>query len=260
MNMDKEQLIEQIKDIKSVDDERIFMVYQPIYNVKTKEFDRAESLMRMKIGDELIYPDEFMPIIEKLGLIHNFSKIAVSKTCDDLIEMLEAGLKIQKVSINFSFEELKNEGFVQEITNIIASKNIDLSFFAFEFTETTNAENEIIKKNLVKLKDKNISLYLDDFGKGFSNLDRLLSYPFEIIKVDKYITLKASKEPKELDFIVKLTAGLDKAGYGLLFEGVETDEVEEFCVDRGKATFLQGYYYSKPKEKKDVKKYFVKRF
>ena len=224
------------------------LVYcQPVYNVKENRYDTAEALMRLTLKDVgLVFPDQFIPLAEENNLIHTLSLIILNKTCKVLSELLEEGYIINRVSINFSMLEVREENFCNDILRVIENNDIPHERIAIELTESRNLEEfELVKTRIDTLKGYGIKFYLDDFGTGYSNIERIMELPFDIIKFDRSLVIEASKSENS-EFMVNTFADMFyKLKYRVLYEGIENDSDEARCI-RMRAQYLQGYKYSRP--------------
>ena len=106
-------------------------------------------------------------------------------------------------------------------------------------------KKQAIEKTILKLKHYGIQVFLDDFGTEYSNFDRILYWPVDVIKVDKHLTWSMRENDSVQSVIKGIISSLSKAGYKILFEGVETEEDLEKCKQM-EASYLQGFHYSKP--------------
>lgn len=243
-------ILDVLKDIdkeKNFNDKRVLVYCQPVKNVNTGTFDTAEALMRLKI-DELgvLTPDKFIWLAESENLIHSLSMIILNKTCKAIYDLREKGYEINRVSVNFSPLELRHKHFVSDVIDIIDTIGISHDSVAIEVTENVNdTDYDTMALRIKQLQAENICFYLDDFGTGYNNFDRMLSLNLNVLKFDRSLLLYAMKN-KEKNFILEHFAYMfKKLGYLVLFEGIETKEQEEFCMN-SHADYLQGYLYSKP--------------
>ncbi|MBQ7707976.1 MAG: EAL domain-containing protein [Lachnospiraceae bacterium] len=104
--------------------------------------------------------------------------------------------------------------------------------------------SEIVNENIEKIVEYGITLSLDDYGSGYSNLDYINHMPFHIIKIDKYIVWDAFENIKAgitLDYTIRM---LNALSYRIVAEGVETKEQKEHLANIG-CHYMQGWYYSK---------------
>ncbi len=245
----KQFVLSELEDIASLgdlDDPRVVPYCQPVYNVKAKEYDTAEALMRLKLNDKMYYPDYFIPLAEEHNYIHSLSMIILNKTCKMIKGFLEEGKKIERISVNFSMLEVRDDDFDKDILEVISNNNIPYSMIAIELTESQNEEEfELVKNCIEELKGYGIKFYLDDFGTGYSNFDRIMELPFDIIKFDRSLVIESAKD-EESAYMVDTFAGMFKTlKYRVLYEGVENETDENRCI-KMHAEFLQGYKYSRP--------------
>lgn len=107
------------------------------------------------------------------------------------------------------------------------------------------------------LKEQGLTVYLDDVGTGYSNLDRIVLYDVDVVKFDRFFLLEAEKNAKVIHMIKHLSEAFKDLNYKLLYEGVETEENEKLCLECG-ADYIQGFKYSKPIPFEKLKDFFEK--
>jgi len=245
-----EYILNELHDINNkneLDDKRVLVYCQPVYNVRTKKYDTAEALMRLNLENEgIIYPDKFIPIAEENDLIHTLTLIILNKVCAQVKNLIKERYVIERISVNFSILDVTCESFTDDVGRVIAKNGIPFDKIAIEVTESkTDKEFNAIRNKINELKGTGIKFYLDDFGTGYSNFERIMELPFDIIKFDRTLVVEAEKN-KNADYMVRNFSNLfTDLKYSILFEGVETDDQEKLCVEMG-ANYIQGYKHSKP--------------
>lgn len=88
-----------------------------------------------------------------------------------------------------------------------------------EITETAaNTTQDVVEENIRALSEQGIAFSLDDYGTGYSNLSRIISLPFRIVKIDKSMTDKVfdSKIRAILKYNIRL---LKEIGMEIVVEG-----------------------------------------
>lgn len=233
-----------IATVYDLDDKRILAYCQPIKD-SNGVFTSAEALMRLELKDfGIVFPDEFIPVVEGLGVIHEFSMIILSKVCKYLHNMHNT--QIKRISVNFSVMELNGNNFLRDFERVVNLNNIKFEMVGVEFTESTGDFDLFRFKQVVShLKSLGCSVYLDDFGTGYSNYDRLLGLGISVVKFDRSLLVLASKDAKAESMLYTFTKVFKRMGIAVLFEGVE-NEYHEDLSKRGGVDYLQGYKYSKP--------------
>ena len=236
---------------KLIDDciasDRVLVYLQPIYSTKEKRFVSAEALCRLlDENGNIIPPSSFISIAEKNGIINKLDEIVFDKVCKFIAknDMDELGLKY--IETNLSVVQLSDYELANKYLEIIERNKIDTKYINLEITETAGIEQiNSLMDNLQKLKSNGISLSLDDYGTGYSNLNYVVSMPVQIIKFDKKMTdeyFAGSKAKFVMDYSIRMFKAMDLK---IVSEGVETklqlDSLAELGVD-----YIQGYYFSKP--------------
>ena len=257
-----EQVLEALEDIfkkHDLDDERVLAYCQPVFNIKTGKYDTAEALMRLKLPDiGMVFPDQFIPIAEEHGFIHVLTEIILKKTCDEISRLITDGYDVNRISVNVSVLELRDEEFIHDIDRIIDDSKIPNEKVAIEITESQNDSDFLLMKNKIEeLKDRGIKLYLDDFGTGYSNMERIMELPFDIIKFDRSLVIASDTDERSEKMVGSLASMFTELNFSVLYEGVENDLDEKRCINMS-ASYLQGYKYSRPIPINELNRFFSK--
>lgn len=239
--------LEDITKKRDLDDERVLVYCQPVFNIITGTYDTAEALMRLKLPETgLVFPDKFIPIAEKYGLIHQLSLTILNKTCREIHDLIAEGYILNRISVNFSTLDLRQEYFSEEVQDIIIRNDIPYEKIAIEMTESrSELEFNRLKAQVTDLQGLGIKFYLDDFGTGYSNFERIMEIPFDIIKFDRSLLIESVKNDSSKYMVSTFASMFNDLNYSVLFEGVEDERDEEHCRNMC-AKYLQGYKYSKP--------------
>lgn len=255
-------ILDQLKDIgakKDMNDPRVLVYCQPVLNTRTGYYDTAEALMRLKLPEAgMVFPDQFIPLAEKYGMIHTLSLIILTKTCAEIKSLLNEGYNVKRISVNFSMIDVREPAFAQQVKGIVSIIGIPFEKIAIEITESQNEKDFLlVKEKLNELKDSGIKFYLDDFGTGYSSFERIMELPFDIIKFDRSLTVASGSDVKVETMVSYLAHMFTDMNYSVLYEGIEDNEDEDRCVKMF-ARYLQGYKYSKPIPIEKLRDYFVK--
>ncbi|MCM1505692.1 MAG: EAL domain-containing protein [Ruminococcus flavefaciens] len=243
-------ILSQLEDIvlkKDLNDERILVYCQPVFNLLTNSYDTAEALMRLKLNETgLVFPDQFIPLAEQYNMIHTLSMIILNKTCRAIHDIICENYEINRISVNFSALDIKYDTFCQEVQDIIEQNEIPYDKIAVEITESRcEADFNVMRQKVTQLQQLGIKFYLDDFGTGYSNFERIMEIPFNIIKFDRSMLIESVKNDSSKFMVSTFASMFNELNYAVLFEGVENDYDETHCVNMN-AKYLQGYKYSKP--------------
>ncbi len=230
--------------------------FQPIYNIAKKKFTAAEALLRIKDhkGD-VIMPGRFIPIAEESGLIVPLGREVFRQVCELLAEGEVQKLGIKTLTVNLSMVQFSDEQpakFVQEMT---AEYGIDPSQVEFEITETADsALQQNVLKNMETLIDAGFNFALDDFGTGRSNLDYFVVMPISVIKFDYRFTHWYFDNERSREVMIGTMELIKRMGLPIVMEGVETKEELDAMTKLG-ASYIQGFYFTKPLPKDEFLNY-----
>jgi len=251
---DRESIYELISS--SLQANRFFLCYQPIYDATGTNPCAAEALLRMRDENgRIISPGVFIPAAEENGSIIQVTWMVLGKVCSFISSHQKENLP--PISINFSAQQFAEHDMCSIIRRYLDHYHVKPSQIKIEITERVFTEiNELLLKNIHGLQEMGVGLYLDDFGTGYSNLASVLNYPIEVVKVDKSL-LAEDENSKANDLLQALVSGLKHLDVQVLIEGVETSEQSHRMMDIG-VDRMQGFYYARPMEEKDFLTHMAK--
>lgn len=240
-----ERVIVDIRNKDDLDDPRVIVYVQPIYDVIQDNYHNAEALMRLNVEGKIIAPDIFIPLAEKVGCIHALTRIILNKVCKKIYEIQDYYI-FDAVSVNVSLSEFMDYCLHDELMEIIDRNGIPYNKIRLEMTESmTSDEIEAISHNMKEFNAKGVHFYLDDFGTGYSNLERIVSLPFRTIKFDKSLLYKSMDDPILLRLIQNMVDVFKSHGLIVLVEGVENQKQAELSIKLG-FEYIQGFNYAAP--------------
>ena len=232
---------------KEIDNNRFFLEYQPVLDAKTRKIIGAEVLSRLNSEtDGILTPGSFLSAVDSVGINEKFDYYIFEKNCK-WISNNKTQREAYKYTINFSRSTLSEPAFAEKIINIANKYDLKLSCLAVEILEDKNLTGEAraqMINNLSQLKEKGVSILLDDFGSGYTTFGDLQNLDISIVKIDRAIT---QNSVTETGFIIlkNIIRTSQDIGFKTLCEGIETKEQEEAAIKAG-CDLLQGFYYYKP--------------
>ena len=227
----------------AIENDGFYMVYQPKVDVRTLKLCGYEALIRMK--DSKIGPGQFIPIAEKKGWIWRIGRISTEMVVSQLAKWRDEGHTLYPVSINYSSNQLSDEGYVEFLEQLLKKHRIDPKYVEIEITEGVLLKQTIQANDLFKsFNGLGIRLLMDDFGTGYSSLGYLTFIPVDVVKLDKSFVDNYLVEGKSsfINDVIRLVHDLNKE---MTVEGVEEKWQYMRLKDFGADT-IQGYYFSKP--------------
>ena len=216
--------------------------YQPVYALPACEVDYYEALARIRWRDELILPDAFLPVVGSRRLEAEFD-LAVLKQVD--ADLASGELPVGcGVSINLSAQSLLRPEIVSQLMEL--SRYSEHHALILEITETSLITQIMeARTHLELLRTAHFRIAMDDFGTGYSPLRYLVDLPVDVIKFDISLVKKLQEKDRASRVVADFARMMADAGYELVAEGVENEEVLKRVRELGFA-HVQGYLLGHP--------------
>ena len=232
---------------RAIEDKKLRVWYQPIWSTEHRRTVAAEALLR--IDDEVfrsISPEVYIPIAEKSGLIRDIGMFVFSECCRFLQEHPAETKDLAYIELNLSIYQFVYDDLAKAFEQIRGGVGIPASRINIEITETASEQAVAgVAEGMEKLRRLGYTFSLDDFGSGYSNLNRLIAGDFVNVKIDKPLLWEADKNPNTRRLLESLTHIIRGLGYNVIQEGVETQAQLERVTASG-GNMIQGYYFSRP--------------
>jgi EAL domain-containing protein (putative c-di-GMP-specific phosphodiesterase class I)/GGDEF domain-containing protein len=229
--------------------EKIRLVYQPVYSIKDKRFLYADAMMILRTeGVGKIPQSELVRVAEQNAQMHELGMLALSTLCEHIkrLQLVERG--IEQVQIRLTGMQCMQSDLPQQVMGTLEAWDIPPERICFEITESAALHSpEMMSLNMRILSAQGISFALDDYGSGYTDFNYIMQLPFSIIKLDKKI-IKAGFESKRGRVVLESTVELlRRLKRRIVAEGVETEEQAAVLAWLG-CDYLQGYYLARPAE------------
>lgn len=224
------------------------LVFQPVKCLKYNHIERYEALVRMKdISGELITPNHFIPVAERMGLIHDIDIWVVNKAIE-ILETQKAAGKTFYFNINLSSHAFRDPGLIPLVQSKLQNNTIDASQITFEITETAAVTNyELCRDMLVQLRTLGCRVALDDFGSGFNSFNHLKQLPVDYLKIDGGFISNLVNDPVDQTLVRSIAEISKKLGKKTVAEFVTSENIIELLKSYG-IDYAQGYYIGKPQD------------
>lgn len=221
--------------------------YQPIMGSFSGKVAGVEALSRWNDPEHgFLMPEKYIAPLEDAGLLYKLDLHVVEKVCQAITEAKAKGRTVVPVSVNLSAHDLRMPDLHRTINSLLESHGLTPRMLTIEITEGALVGGEgkgIVRKSLRRFHDDGFEVWLDDFGSGYSSLNVLQDFDFDLLKIDMRFMSGTNDNTREI-----LTDVVDmgkRIGMKTLAEGVETQEQRDFLYRIG-CSLMQGYLYSKP--------------
>ncbi len=232
---------------EALDKEEFVLFYQPKVNFISGEITGAEALVRWNDPRRgLVSPAQFIPVMEETGLISELGHWVLRQAIEDYLRWRNTGLSAVRVAVNVSQLQLRNRGFIAEISGAIGIDAQAPAGLELEITESVVMEN--VKHSIAILQSiraMGVGVAIDDFGTGFSSLSLLSKLPVDTLKIDRSFVVDMTGAPEGLALVSTIINLAHSMKLKVVAEGVETEEQSRLLRLLG-CDEMQGYLFSKP--------------
>ncbi|MES2904078.1 MAG: EAL domain-containing protein [Pseudomonadota bacterium] len=228
----------------ALEENRLSLAYQPIVDASTGTLVGREALLRWNHPTRgAIPPDQFIPIIEDAGLIHQIGDWVIREACREAASWSPA----IRVAVNVSAAQLSGSGLAETVLGALAATGLSPERLELEVTESIFLGDDLATlASLERLRGLGARLVLDDFGKGYSSFGYLSRAQFAKIKIEQMFVRGAADGERDclaiVQAIIALARGLD---IETTAEGVETEGQAAKMIAMG-CDELQGYHFGRP--------------
>lgn len=231
--------------VRSLGPDTVICVYQPVMEVASGKIVGLEVLARWRdIDGQQVFPDQFLPIVQKRCLTRRFTEIVIAKAKAELAVHLPEQCQLQ-VAFNIFPRDYSYE-FLFPLLGERSPGALHPRFdYALEIVETDSFDVASVKKEMTMLRRHGIRTFIDDFGVGFSNIGTLAELPLDGVKLDRSFAMAADGSlfanmlPRALELI-------GSAGHRVVVEGIETRQRLESLSTSPHVEFAQGYFIGRP--------------
>jgi diguanylate cyclase (GGDEF)-like protein len=227
---------------QAIEKNQLSLVYQPIIDANDCQIVSFEALLRWRLNDEMIPPDEFISIAEQYGLIRKIGQWVLEQACQT------ASTWTQRhpiaICVNVSVAQLEDDDFVEIVTTALQNSQLAPELLHIEMTESVfTSDISLLAEQIKALQDIGIKVSIDDFGTGYSSLSIMQDLAVNIVKIDRSFVQRIDTNGYAI-----ITAVMHMAralNYSVVAEGIETQKQMQILRSLG-VDYLQGYYFAKP--------------
>ena len=244
--------IDESRLVSAIDDDEFLLHYQPILRVDSGELIGVEALLRWQepgaTNTGMLFPHDFLPLLEKSGLIVPVGRWVIEETCRQAVAWSEAHPTLPPlfVTCNVGARQLAMPDFADTVLEAISVTGIPARQLCLDITEHTLRYNgDGTWSALRRLKEAGVKLGLDDFGIGASSLTALRELNVDILRIDRtFITGLA--DSAENQAIVRHVSNLAHELHMVtVAEGIESEEQAAVLPELG-VDLAQGFLYGRP--------------
>ena len=247
MHERKQEVLDRFERALQLDQIQVY--YQPIVRSLSGRVCECEALTRWIDADSrIIPPGDFIPVLEEYRLVHLLDLRVIENVCRDIRRATDEGLRPLPVNVNLSRYDMELCDVVAETQKALARHQVAPSMLNIEITESAFSENTgLLKEAIDRFHELGMQVWIDDFGSGYSSLNVVREFDFDVVKFDMLFMRSSSERSTERSraMIPHLIDMAKDLGMQTLVEGVETQAQYEFLRRVG-CEKLQGFAFYRP--------------
>jgi diguanylate cyclase len=246
MNKDMLAHIDRISNLRNaIANQELELHYQPKVDLKSGRIFSAEALIRWrKPNGSIVYPDHFIDLAEKTGLIIEIGEWVLFEACRQCKQFQQQGMQDFSVAVNLSSIQFRRGNLVQVVNQALQSAKLDPSYLELEVTETLLVDDsEEVRNQIELLQAKGVTFSIDDFGTGYSSLAYLRDFNFDYLKIDRSFVKKCVEKENDMILCQAIVSMAHKLKLMVVAEGIESEAQRNAFISAG-CEFGQGNYYS----------------
>lgn len=233
----------------AIENNELFLEYQPITDVETLTLMGFEALVRWNNPERgIVYPNKFINIAEENGFIIKLGEWVLEEACRVMKKWVDIVPESAQLcmSVNLSAKQAVQGNLTRVVMDIIDRTGVQPSQINLEVTETTIMKDpKNAKASFDELRKSGICISIDDFGSGYSSMTYLQRFKVDILKIDREFIQNASTEDGGIEIVRAICALAHGLGMKVIAEGVETQEQLDI-VKECKCDYIQGFFFSRP--------------
>jgi diguanylate cyclase (GGDEF)-like protein/PAS domain S-box-containing protein len=238
---------------RALDGDQFMLHYQPKLDLNTGRVSGVEALLRWhRPGFGLVYPAEFVPVLEDTGMVVRAGGWIIDEACRQIAAWSAQGVRDVRVAVNVSSRQFVEGDLEGDIRGALDRHGIDPGLLEIELTESalmSNFEHTILV--LQRLKALGIRIAIDDFGTGYSSLAYLKRFPIDKLKIDIAFVRDITTNPDDAAIALAIISMAHSLHMQVIAEGVES-RAQMALLRRHRCDEIQGFHFSRALVPDDV--------
>lgn len=248
MNVRGHELLALEADLRrALEQEEFVMHYQPQIELQSNRVTGVEGLIRWQHPTRgLVSPADFIPLLEKSGLIVPVGEWVMREACRAHRKWRELGLNDIRVSINVSAAQFNDVDLLNKVQHALQDGQVPCQALELEITENILMRDPVSAAEVLEaIHALGVRIAIDDFGTGYSSLAYLKRFPLDALKIDQAFVRDITNDASDAAIVEASVSLAHKLDLEVVAEGVESEQQLEFLRAQG-CDFVQGYYFGRP--------------
>lgn len=233
--------------------------FQPQFDLESRAVTGFEALLRWQHAElGPVSPAEFVPVLERNGLINETGAWVIARACKQLAAWQKKFARQDlHMAVNLSPSQLEDDALISVVQRALSESGIPPATLELEVTEGLLMKDPAkAGATLRRLTRMGIPIAVDDFGTGYSSLAYIKMLPVSALKIDRSFMQGVPENEKDVSVVkgtIALAKGLDLV---VTAEGVETHEQVE-CLQKYHCDRVQGFLFGKPRAAEEAERFLT---
>ena len=228
---------------RHLDAKSVVVAYQPVMDLRSGKISGCEVLARWRdIDGTIVAPSRFIEIVERTGRTEEFTRLVADRAYEELSACLPSATRLQ-VAFNVFACDLDSARLLAIYSRFLdGDRRLEP---AIELVENQDIDFEAAERAIDELDWAGIKSYIDDFGIGYSSIERAATLAVHGVKLDRSF---AMSPPDSImgQMLVQVLEMIKTTGHLIVVEGVETEARLDLLRATGIVDCVQGYEISRP--------------
>ncbi|QOP44817.1 putative bifunctional diguanylate cyclase/phosphodiesterase [Sulfurimonas paralvinellae] len=228
---------------EAIEDNRVFVFFQPIFDAHTSNITKYEALIRIKDKNgTIVLPGQFLPTVAHTNVYNDLTKIVL----ENVFKTIEKSK--MSISVNLNFSDIVDSNIFGIIIEELKANKVLASWLIIELLENEILEADAtLVQHIQEIKSFGVKIAIDDFGTGYANYAVFQKLPIDIIKIDGSLIKEIDTSPVSQRIVKSIIYLTEEFNIETIAEFVHSEEVYTKVKELG-ITHLQGFYLAKPQE------------
>ncbi len=243
----------------AVEEDQLFLVYQPIFDLTSQRVVSVEALVRWRHPQRgIVPPASFIPLAEESRLIVPIGRWVLEEACRQAAAWSAEGLELG-ISVNVSAYQLNRREFAEDVHRALQSSGIAPSSLTLEITETALVRDvPAACERLEEVKALGVRVAIDDFGTGYASLSHLQRLPVDILKIDRSFVAALNHGGQSRELLAAILGVGQSLSLSVVAEGIEEHE-QRITLEEMGCEMAQGFLLGHPGAPREIRELLADR-
>lgn len=222
----------------------IDLAFQPQINLLDGRIRGCEALLRWTTSSgRKMTPAECVPMFRQAGTIHEVGECIRERAASQTEAWQQQGMFVGRLAVNLTAAELCHHGLPGRVEELLERYPVSLEI---ELTESEIVPDDLRARSAIaRLRALGVRIAIDDFGSGYSSLQRVRTMPCDVLKIDRSFISNIAYSSQDRAIVESMVRLADGLGAELIAEGVETENQRITLIDLG-VRYGQGFGLCNP--------------